>query len=112
MQRRRQHSVGEKRNEGHALAPRDRWQKLRDRGLEMVGRLMRAPGGLVDVELEDKESSVKNSQVLDLESRNGALWKSSLPGNCFAEGDSLQISFVILSLKNDLRGTTCGHGND
>src|SRR5450631_3324498 len=28
------------------------------------------------------------SQVLDLESRNGALWKSSLPGNCFAEGDS------------------------
>jgi len=36
-------------------------------------------------------SSVKNSQVLDLESRNGVLWKSSLPGNCFAEGDSLQI---------------------
>jgi hypothetical protein len=34
---------------------------------------------------------VKNFQVLDLESRNGALWKSSLPGNCFAEGDSLQI---------------------
>jgi impB/mucB/samB family C-terminal domain len=28
---------------------------------------------------------VKNSQVLDLESRNGVLWKSSLPGNCFAE---------------------------
>src|SRR6202043_2856008 len=26
-------------------------------------------------------SSVKNFQVLDLESRNGALWKSSLPGN-------------------------------
>ena len=31
------------------LAPRDLWQKLRDRGLGMVGRFMRAPGGLVDV---------------------------------------------------------------
>jgi hypothetical protein len=40
---------------------------------------------------QSNPSSVKNSQVLDLESRNGALWKSSLPGNCFAEGDSLQI---------------------
>src|SRR5882724_4432047 len=48
-------SIGEKRNEGHALAPRDPGQKLHDRGLEMVGRLMRGPGGLVDVELEDKE---------------------------------------------------------
>jgi hypothetical protein len=28
------------------------WQKLRHRGLETVGRFMRAPGGLVDVELE------------------------------------------------------------
>jgi hypothetical protein len=50
-------SIGEKRNEGHALASGDRWQKLRDRGLEMVGRLVRAPSGLVDVELEDKELS-------------------------------------------------------
>jgi hypothetical protein len=50
-------SIGEKRNEGHALASGDHWQKLRDRGLEMVGRLVRAPSGLVDVELEDKELS-------------------------------------------------------
>jgi hypothetical protein len=42
-------------------------------------------------EAKTKKSSVKNSQVLDLESRNGALWKSSLPGSWFAEGDSLQI---------------------
>jgi hypothetical protein len=34
---------------GTRLAPRDLWQKLRHRGLEMVGRFMRAPGGLVDV---------------------------------------------------------------
>jgi hypothetical protein len=34
---------------GTRLAPRDLWQKLRDRALEMVGRFMRAPGGLVDV---------------------------------------------------------------
>ena len=37
---------------GTRLAPRNLWQKLRDRALEMVGRFMRAPGGLVDVELE------------------------------------------------------------
>jgi hypothetical protein len=41
---------------GTRLAPRDLWQKLRHRGLEMVGRFMRAPGGLVDVELEARSS--------------------------------------------------------
>ena len=37
-----------------------------------------------------KLSSVKNSQVIDLESGNGALRQLSLPGNWPLEGDSLQ----------------------
>ena len=37
------------------------------------------------------ESSVKNSQVIDLESGIGALGQSNLPGIVSAEGDSLQI---------------------
>jgi hypothetical protein len=36
-------------------------------------------------------SSVKNCQVVDLESGSGALGQSSLPGIGCAEGDSLQI---------------------
>jgi hypothetical protein len=34
---------------------------------------------------------VKNSQVIDLESGNGTLGQSSLPGMGIAEGDALQI---------------------
>ena len=37
------------------------------------------------------QSSVKNSQVVDLESGNGAPGELSLPGIGCAEGDSLQI---------------------
>jgi hypothetical protein len=37
------------------------------------------------------QSSVKNSEVLDLESRNGTPRQSNLPGIGFAEGDSLQM---------------------
>jgi hypothetical protein len=41
--------------------------------------------------IKTKELSVKNPQVLDLESGNGALGPSGFPGTWFAEGDSLQI---------------------
>jgi hypothetical protein len=40
---------------------------------------------------EFNPSPVKNSQVVDLESGNGALGQLGLPGIGSAEGDSLQI---------------------
>src|SRR5882672_12632881 len=48
-------SVGQKRDERHAFPSCDPWEKLSDCRFEVVGRLMRAPGGFVDIELEDEE---------------------------------------------------------
>jgi hypothetical protein len=45
---------------------------------------------LVCLDETSKQSSVKNSQVIDLESGNGTLGQSNLPESGYVEGDSLQ----------------------
>jgi hypothetical protein len=67
-------------DQGHSLFLATR-QILEDLGNDLLARAAKMPV---------RPSSVKNSQVVDFESGNGALGQSNLPEKGCAEGDSLQ----------------------